>query len=255
MLRRSLLFAIALLFAFGACGSDGKNDRTETNGSAPAADSPPSEADLREAARAINGAFLKSDTQGSFRYLSAACRKKHGVGGWGVQLALGKGFLESFAGMKASDLAVGEIKTRNVTTTSGEASVDLVVEATGDSFVGEDSTDYSQWIVEGGAWRTTDCEAFGEDSEDDVSLETARAWPAKWCSLDPNTADRAKVRAVMGEPTSDFDSQDQWDAHHFSFTAFYKNDGTVSQLDIGSTDDLTDAEKASITCDETRHDS
>lgn len=162
--------------------------------------------------------------------------------------------MESLAGVKIKDLKLGEIKARNVTASSAEVSAD-VVKATGDPFSGEDEANYSKWIVEDGGWRITDCESFGESSDsEDVSLETARSWPARWCQLDPNTT-REHVREVMGEPTDKFEDQDQWDAHHFSFTVFYKNDGTVSQLDIGSTDDLTDAEKASITCDESRHSS
>ncbi len=62
---------------------------------------------------------------------SAACRKKHGLGGWGVQLAFGKGFLESLAGVKIKDLKLGEIKARNVTASSAEVSADVVVKRRG----------------------------------------------------------------------------------------------------------------------------
>ena len=56
----------------------------------------------------------------------------------------------------------------------------------------------------------------------------------------------AEADTIMGEPTSVFESQHEWDAFQWHFTAFANSDGTIRQLD--STEDGSTPETSSVAC-------
>jgi hypothetical protein len=77
-------------------------------------------------------------------------------------------------------------------------------------------------------------EAFGGEVGDlDVSEETARGWPEKFCSLDTSMT-RDGVWAIMGTPTAIYRNQaanqDQYEAWGWDLTIFYDVDDRVRQL-------------------------
>jgi hypothetical protein len=67
----------------------------------------------------------------------------------------------------------------------------------------------------------------------EVSEETARAWPDKFCSLEIGMT-RDEVQAVMGGPTSTFRdqyaNQDSYSGWGWDLTIFYDVDDRVRQL-------------------------
>jgi hypothetical protein len=77
-------------------------------------------------------------------------------------------------------------------------------------------------------------EAFGGEVGDlEVSEETARAWPDKFCSLEIGMT-RDEVQAVMGTPTAIYRNQaanqDQYEAWGWQLTIFYDVDDRAEQL-------------------------
>ena len=79
-----------------------------------------------------------------------------------------------------------------------------------------------------------------------ISASDAATWPAKWCSVQPG-ATVAALDSVMGPSTGRSDGQESWSYREYGFYAFFAVDGTVRQLDINQSQ-LTDAEKAALTC-------
>jgi hypothetical protein len=77
-------------------------------------------------------------------------------------------------------------------------------------------------------------EAFGGEVGDlDVSEETARGWPEKFCSLEIGMT-RDEVQAVMGTPTAIYRNQsanqDQYEAWGWMLTIFYDIDDRAEQI-------------------------
>jgi hypothetical protein len=73
----------------------------------------------------------------------------------------------------------------------------------------------------------------GEVGDLEVSEETARAWPEKFCSLEIGMT-RDEVQAVMGTPTAIYRNQaanqDQYEAWGWMLTIFYDIDDRAEQL-------------------------
>jgi hypothetical protein len=73
----------------------------------------------------------------------------------------------------------------------------------------------------------------GEVGDLEVSEETARAWPEKFCSLEIGMT-RDEVQAVMGTPTATYRNQaanqDQYEAWGWMLTIFYDIDDRAEQL-------------------------
>jgi hypothetical protein len=88
-----------------------------------------------------------------------------------------------------------------------------------------------------------------------VSATDVKTWPAQWCHVQIGMT-RTQVRALMGAPTDEFGPetgtpQMSWSAYEYQFNAFFDINDKVRQLDINMSQ-LTSAEKAALTCDQTR---
>lgn len=168
---------------------------------------PATAAGLEDAARAQIAAFLKAPGT-TYGFLSRDCRKKVSRAEWGVQMAMATSLMEGMFGIKASDLRIGKVTSRNVTATTGEASVE-VLDKDGKAF-DESGPNFSEFIYENGDWRSTDCENMSDAFDDtSVTADTADATTTTYGGeLVP--ADEAKERAVreasadgvIGEPAS-----------------------------------------------------
>ena len=87
------------------------------------------------------------------------------------------------------------------------------------------------------------------------SRSRVQSWAHAWCNIAPG-ATVADLEKAMGQPTSRFRTtgelqQESWAAYEWQFNAFLGANGRVHQLDI-STIQLSNSEKAALTCDETR---
>lgn len=89
--------------------------------------------------------------------------------------------------------------------------------------------------------------------EQGVTAARAATWPTEWCESLHVGMNRTDAVEAMGEPVETFADQDQWQGFGYSFTAFYDETGTISQLDYDATG-LTAAQHAKLTCEETRQD-
>lgn len=91
--------------------------------------------------------------------LSADCQASLTREQWNTQAAMAKVFIDAL--LEGGELTIGDVTTRNVSETSGEAAVQAL-------FDGEDlgsSEDFTTYVYEDGAWRTTDCESVLGTSE------------------------------------------------------------------------------------------
>jgi len=128
---------------------------------------------LEDAARAQITAFLNAPAT-TYGFLSRACRQKVSRAEWAVQMAMATSLMEGMFGIKASDLRIGKVMSRNVTATTGEASVE-VLDKDGKAF-DESGPNFNEFVYENGDWRSTDCETMS-DAFDDPSdtADTAKA--------------------------------------------------------------------------------
>jgi len=96
-------------------------------------------------------------------------------------------------------------------------------------------------------------------SSENVSRETALAWPERFCQLRTGMT-RSEVRRIMGPPTAEFLdgslAQDNWNAYQFSITVFFEDRAQVTdplrqkayQLGADTTGSLSDEDKALFPC-------
>jgi hypothetical protein len=117
------------------------------------------EAFVRQAAPALIGGEA-----GTYELLSEACRAAVTEDAWEAQLELATGFLEAF-GVEIDTVSVGEVETRNVTATEGEASVEILVDGKpfGEEAGLEGEATFDRYVYEGGSWRITDCDDLSGD--------------------------------------------------------------------------------------------
>jgi hypothetical protein len=155
----------AVLTACGGGGSDG--------GSGQPATAEGLESFVRESAPKI----LKAE-EDTYDLLSAECRERFTETEWRAQVTLAAGFLEAF-GLEADAISVGEVVTRDVTATEGEASVEILVD--GAPFGEEEgfSSDptFDRYVYEDGAWRLTSCDDLSGSGDDGESAGPAEGEP------------------------------------------------------------------------------
>jgi len=224
-----------------AVGSPGASSQPATGPSKGTEAATP--AGLQSAAAIIATNNLKPDVQASYDRLSDACKKQFGVAEWGAQLILGTKMAEAFVGVTAGQLFVKSVEVRNVTGSTGEASVNTAMSKT---------PSWDSYVFEHGKWREASCEKVGASSSSSSgpSADVVKAWPDKWCQAQPGIT-KEQLYAIMGPPTSEPTDQASWSAFNYQFNAFFSVDGTVHQLDI-NTYQLSAAEKATLKCNETR---
>lgn len=113
----------------------------------------------------------------------------------------------------------------------------------------------SQYVMalESDGWKVDE---DNEDAGHEESFEaTATRWTENWCSLEVGMSS-AEVRKAMGEPTSEFGSDESYPQLAFenggySYVAFLDTGGNVMQLQ-GDYDKLGHADRAKISCAEVR---
>jgi hypothetical protein len=148
-----VLGALAGVAVLAACGGGG--------GSGKPAGQPATAEGLEAFVRDAAPKLMTGD-DGTYELLSAECRSTLTEADWKGQLAMATGFLKAL-GMDGDSLSVGTVETRNVSSTEGEASVELLVD--GKPF-GEDegmtsTPSFDRYVYEDGGWRITDCEGLG----------------------------------------------------------------------------------------------
>lgn len=90
-----------------------------------------------------------------------------------------------------------------------------------------------------------------DNTVDEVSPATARAWITKWCDVEPGDS-REVVRQKMGKPTGEFTDQDEWSGPFgLSFTVFYDSDFNARQVQT-DTQQWSPADRARLKCADTR---
>lgn len=122
------------------------------------ASSPATAEGLEQAAREIVELTLDNPAD-LYDLLSADCKASLTRTQWDAQAAMAKVFIDAL--LEGGELTIGDVTTRNVTETSGEAAVQAL-------FDGEDlgsSEEFTAYVYEDGAWRTTDCESVLGTSE------------------------------------------------------------------------------------------
>lgn len=163
-LRCATVAVLAAVLA--ACG--GGDD-----GSAQPATAEGLEAFVRESAPRV----LKAE-EDTYDLLSAECRARFTETEWRAQVVIAAGFLEAF-GLEADKISVGEVVTRDVTATEGEASVEILVD--GAPFGEEEgfSSDptFDRYVYEDGAWRLTSCDDLSGSGDDGESAGPADGEP------------------------------------------------------------------------------
>lgn len=85
------------------------------------------------------------------------------------------------------------------------------------------------------------------------SAATVKQWPRYWCGVRPGVT-RQEAIFIMGKPTSQStgaNSQANWYAYGYGFSAFFDVNDRVRQLDWNPSQ-LTAAERSAIKCPETR---
>lgn len=90
------------------------------------------------------------------------------------------------------------------------------------------------------------------DEEPEITKATVQEWAKKWCSLEIGMT-RAKVKSIMGPPSTEFDGsggdapQLDYNGFDYQFNVFFDIDDKVKQLDFAPGDDAI-----SIDCEATR---
>jgi hypothetical protein len=107
---------------------------------------------LEKAARKMMELAL-NDPAELYEYMSADCKASMTRAEYRVKAALGKAMLDTM--FEGVDVTIGDVTTRNVTATEGEAAVEVRFD--GEAMGSADS--YEKFVYEDGAWRTTDCDA------------------------------------------------------------------------------------------------
>lgn len=200
--------AVAMLIA--ACGGSDSDRSIEA---------PATEQGLLSRARANAEAFIEAPGK-TYEFLSAACRESVSRSEWAGQMLLASSMFESFYGVAPDELKVTKVEVVSIEGETGSVAV-TITGPDGESL--DDESEADTWRYEDGRWVSDECETMGSDSSSEVSVETALAWPAKFCELREGMT-RGEVRAIMGEPTTEFldeSSQDQYEAYQFSITIFY----------------------------------
>lgn len=173
MARRSTITGwsvggILLLGGLGGCASSNSesDSRSLTSGETAAStnNDPPtqstsddgeggSENDLIEQVRAHAEAFV--ERPGSvYDSFIAACKENLTREEFAGQMLLGTGMFEQMYGVAITDLSVGEVSVRNFAPTSAEVSLELLTPE-GDPIA---DNEYTVWVFEDGAWKSTDCD-------------------------------------------------------------------------------------------------
>ncbi len=112
---------------------------------------------------------LFSGGEGTYDYLSEACRDEMPETEWESSLAVAMVFFQAFTGGGDAEDLVGDIETRDVTTDKGESLFHMnMPETTEEGVTVTETDDWIPWKVEDGKWRITDCEGVlgGDDSDD-----------------------------------------------------------------------------------------
>lgn len=100
-----------------------------------------------------------------YDYFTEECRDSISRAEWAGQAMLAQAFMEAM--FDGAELKVTDVKTRNVTSTSGEASVTVTLD--GEDMGGPD--EYDLYLFEGGKWKTTDCETLDDAGESSSGIE------------------------------------------------------------------------------------
>lgn len=88
---------------------------------------------------------------------------------------------------------------------------------------------------------------FGSMQTTTTTAPDFNRWVARWCEVTPGMS-RDQAIAIMGAPTNDaYSDTISWDYRELGFTAFLRSDNTIWQTQYGR-DELSDAQRASLTC-------
>lgn len=241
---------LMVLVAAGCGGGDGTPAYPEADAAAPPRDRAVDEAEIRSVVERFYRAFIAPDAAEACSLMTAAARSR--IVEDPESARYGDTCEEVIAGASALVRAFS----------GGEPEFEVTrVDVTGDTARattrfggGPESVNLER---AGGTWRIgpDDDEAAG--GGEDVDRETADGWAQRWCRLEVGMT-RAEVQAIMGSPTSTHtgaESQDEFDAYQWSFTAFYRSrtdisdasDEPVYLLQANDTE-LTAADRARIGC-------
>lgn len=81
-----------------------------------------------------------------------------------------------------------------------------------------------------------------------------KTWAWTWCTEIHVADTRDHLAEALGNPTSTFNDQDQWEAYGYNLTANYDENQTVTSLQWDDAN-LSPNQKANFTCDQYRDDS
>lgn len=161
---RMIALATLLTMTALSCGDSSDDSSGNSSDGGDSSGQPATEEGLADAAAEI-AVLLFDDSSGGYRRLSDQCREDVTRGEWVVTLQFASEFFEGVFGFPASDVEVGEVQVRDVTDTSGEASIESI------SPDGETITpageQWESYVYEDGEWRLDECETLGGDFNSD----------------------------------------------------------------------------------------
>lgn len=210
----SLASATAALLAAAAIGCGSSSDSTSSSTPATTTGAT-AEQEIRALWTRSVDAFNSGDAEAVCRTMSAAAQQQT------QDIARSMGMKSCEDVLKASMAQAGAHLSPKLTRLRIEGSRASAVDTEGG---------VNRFVKVDGKWMT-DANADTEA----VTAKRARRWPAAWCSVAPG-ASREEIRGAMGEPTANYEDQDQWSGFGLNLTAFYDPDLAAYQLDVSSGD-------------------
>ncbi len=175
--RIVLATTVILALSLVACGGGGGGQPNNASG-------------LEKSAEDVWNAIFDGKTDDAYAYLTEDCKDQVSEREFRDGVGALPDLFEAFLDVKAEDIDVDKVETRNVKDSKGEA---LVVLDAGDDDLNEllnDGNEYQDWVYEDGSWRIADCSGLSSDggddgvdsgsgtSEPDAESETSRDDPA-----------------------------------------------------------------------------
>ncbi len=149
--RIVLATLVTLTLGLASCGGGGGSSQ------------PNNASGLEKSAENVWSAIFNGKTSDAYAYMTNDCKDQVSEREFRDGIGALPSIFETFFGVKAKDISVDKVETRNVKDGKGEA---LVVLDAGDDDINQllnDGNDYQEWVYEDGSWRIADCSGLGSD--------------------------------------------------------------------------------------------
>lgn len=222
--RRTAMAALGILGVaslLGACGG-GSSDSSKSSSTTAAAltskSSGPTEKDLADTAEAYAQAVIDGDLSAAYDLISADCQDLKTRAEYTAEAAQALSRAEDM-GVDMSTAVITEVRVRNVTSTTGEVTIQAEVD--GRPIDEEDS--WETWTVEDGEWRTTNC-GGGTTANGSSSGSSG--------SSSGSTSDPELDNALTSEPGDVIDLGNGMIVTVYSVDYVYLSSGTAVSVDL-----------------------